>query len=128
MEIKEKLKNSLVAAVNGYVCEMLNRFGWNSEKGWWVGNDCTGIYCYDDECFISLQDIIFIVDNNVTKEDFIKWNEYVAMLNEFDITTPNLQSWVKGCPRLSQEEINHLVELRQELYDTAKDYTSKITY
>ena len=99
-------------AVADYVAALLKMYEWDDFYGFWVGDDNTGVYAYGDNYFISLSDIIYIVDNNVPFEVFDEWCEYQPGAYEVGIPVPNLPSWHKGCPRYSKEEIE---EMRRKL-------------
>ena len=55
------------------------------------------------------------IDNDAPEEEFIKWYDYCLKASEYNITTPNFISWVRGCPRTSKEKFEELDELKRQL-------------
>lgn len=121
----EQMRQNFETAVADYVAALLEQFDWVATYGYWVADDCTGIYCYGDEYFINLSDIVYIVDHGVTFETFATWYEYSNNAHEFGLTHINLQSWCMGCPHASEEEIEHLRKLKQDFFDAVKECKDK---
>lgn len=119
------IRKNFERAVSDYVAALLEKFGWDAYYGSWVADDCTGVYCYADEYFFNLGDIVYIVDNNVSLETYEEWCEYCAWAQEFRQTSPNLRSWVSGCPRASKQEMESLRKLKQGFEDTIKEYKER---
>jgi hypothetical protein len=70
---------------------------------------------------INMDDIIYCVLADVTSEQYIEWQEYICDASEFGFDTPNLRSFVRGCPRTSAETFKHLRELKETLNDAIRD-------
>ena len=60
-----------------------------------------------------------------TEKEFMEWSEYCTWANEFHQPTPNLRSWMNGCPRCSKEEMEHLTELKKKFMDDVKILAEK---
>lgn len=118
---KEKLRTDFDKAVDAYLDALVEMYGWDSYYGGWVAADRTGVYAYAEDVFINLSDIIYIVDNDVPKEEFDKWYSYCLWANDFNMTIPTLPAWVKGAPRASKAEMERLEKLRQEFNDACND-------
>ena len=88
--------------------------------GWWADNDRTGIYCYDDDFFINLSDIIYCVENEVHYSEFREWQDYCTDAMEFGFDIINLKSWHLGAPRVSKDVIKNLKKMKQDLNDYAE--------
>ena len=72
------------------------------------------MYDYGDGMIsINMDDIIYCVKNDVTEDEFMEWSDYCTWASEFKQPTPNLKSWMRGCPRCSKEEMEHLSEMRE---------------
>lgn len=66
----------------------------------WVGQDVGGVLsCQACEFFINLDDIVFIIDNNISQDDVFEWYEYNTECWYYDIPHINIKSWVNGAPR-----------------------------
>ena len=51
----------------------------------------------------------------------MEWQEYICDAAEFGFDTPNLRSFVRGCPRTSAETFKHLREIKAMLNDAIQD-------
>lgn len=76
----------------------------------WVGDEIGGVLCVSDDLFFCFGDMRYCVDNNVWNEDLMEWHDYTLRLGLIDeaIPTPNLTSWLKGCPRYSEEQLQEI--------------------
>jgi hypothetical protein len=112
-----KLRSNFDKAVEAYIDELHKQFDWSACYGYWVADDTTGIYVYADEHYLNLSDIVYIVDNKVTIDEFEEWEHYCMWAHEFNQTEPNLKSWHNGCPRAPKDEIEHLNALKKRFED-----------
>jgi hypothetical protein len=120
--IKALLRQDYEKAVNGYLCELLHMWELDAHYGYWIGDDVGGVYDYGDGSFdINLQDIIYCVLHDVTHEQYMEWQQYICDASEFGFATPNLRSFVRGCPRTPAETFKHLRELKATLNDAIRD-------
>ena len=58
---------------------------------------------------------------DVTREQYEEWQQYICDASEFGFATPNLRSFVRGCPRTPAETFQHLRELKATLNDAIRD-------
>ena len=120
--IKALLRQDYEKAVNGYLCELLRMWELDAHYGYWIGDDVGGVYDYGDGSFdINLQDIIYCVLHDITREQYQEWQDYILDASEFGFATPNLRSFVRGCPRTPAETFQHLRELKATLNDAIQD-------
>ncbi len=116
------LRDNFEKAVADYVAAFLNMYELDARYGYWVADDMTGFYVYGDSHFLSLSNLIYIVDNNVPESTIKEWEDYRIWAHEFGQTIPKLDAWVKGCPRASKEQMEHLIKLKQDFDDAVQDY------
>lgn len=108
MEMKQQYKE---------ICERYRRsltYLCNLTSSYWVADEAGGVLCIDDDgYFLSFDDVRYIVDNDIKLEEVDAWCDYNTRLRMIssDIPTINLESWHKGCPRRSEEEIKELERL-----------------
>lgn len=119
------LRQKFNAVANEYLDAFLKMFDIDESYGYWVAGEVGGQYAYGDDLFVDFSDMMYVVDNNVPKSTFDEWLGYCVFALEFGQTTPNLKSWVKGCPRLSKREIERLQKLRRDFEVTCKRYKNK---
>ena len=113
---KEKAREYFVKGCNEYLrlfCEK-HDFDYEEAKESWVANCVGDVTCVGD-IFVGMQTIITDIEMDAPEEEFIKWYDYNLVANEFGFTTPNFESWLKGCPRVSEETFKKLQGLKNDL-------------
>lgn len=125
--IKALLRQDYEKAVNGYLNELLRMWELDAYYGYWIGDDVGGVLDYGGGAFtIGMDDIIYCVENDVTREQYDEWQEYICDASEFNFPLPNLRSWMHGCPRTSQEAFEKLCKLKQNLNDAVEEEKQRI--
>ena len=114
--VKRQLKEQWQKACNGYLVELLRMWELDAYYGYWIDDETGGVYDYGDGMFtISMDDIIYCVLGDITREQYIEWQEYICDASEFGFDTPNLRSWHMGCPRTPQAVFDRLRGMKAEL-------------
>lgn len=115
---KEKAREYFVKGCNEYLrlfCEK-HDFDYEEAKESWVANCVGDVTCVGD-IFVGMQTIITDIEMNAPEEEFIKWYDYNLVAHEFGFNTPNFESWLRGCPRVSEETFKKLQGLKNDLDD-----------
>lgn len=94
-------------------------YDYEDAKDSWIGDEVGGVACIGDY-FTDIGVIIADIEMDAPEDEFIKWYDYSLVANEFGLNVPNFKSWVKGCPRTSEETLEHLRKLKQDLNDCIK--------
>lgn len=113
---KEKAREYFVKGCNEYLrlfCEK-HDFDYEEAKESWVANCVGDVTCVGD-IFVGMQTIITDIEMDAPEDEFIKWYDYNLVAHEFGFTTPNFESWLKGCPRVSEETFKKLQGLKNDL-------------
>ena len=119
--VKRMLKEQYEKACNGYLVELLRMWELDAYYGYWIGEEIGGVYDYGGGMFtIGMNDIIYCVEHDIGREQYIEWQEYICDAAEFGFDTPNLKSWIMGCPRTSQEVFKKLRKMKAELNEAIK--------
>ena len=119
--VKRLLKEQWEKACNGYLVELLRMWELDAYYGYWIGEEIGGVYDYGGGMFtIGMNDIIYCVEHDIGREQYIEWQEYCCDAAEFGFDMPNLKSWIMGCPRTSQEVFKKLREMKKILDDAIK--------
>ncbi len=119
--VKRMLKEQYEKACNGYLVELLRMWELDAYYGYWIGQEIGGVYDYGGGMFtIGMNDIIYCVEHDIGREQYIEWQEYCCDAAEFGFDMPNLKSWMMGCPRTSQEVFKKLREMKKILDDAIK--------
>ena len=120
--VKQQLKEQWRKAVRGYQAALLNMWELDAHYGYWIGDEEGGVYDYGDGMFtIGIDNMIYCVDCDITREQYEEWQQYICDASEFGFDTPNLRSFVRGCPRTPAETFQHLRELKATLNDAIRD-------
>ena len=120
--VKRQLKEQWRQAVRGYQAALLNMWELDAHYGYWIGGEEGSVYDYGDGMFtIGIDDMIYCVDCDVTREQYEEWQQYICDASEFGFDTPNLRSFGRGCPRTPAETFQHLRELKATLNDAIRD-------
>lgn len=113
---KEKAREYFVKGCNEYLrlfCEK-HDFDYEEAKESWVANCVGDVTCVGD-IFVGMQTIIADIEMDAPEAEFIKWYDYNLVAHEFGFNTPNFESWLKGCPRVSEETFKKLQGLKNDL-------------
>ena len=114
--VKRQLKEQWKQACHGFLTELLRIWELDAHYGYWIGDETGSMYDYGDGMFtISMDDIIYCVLGDITREQYMEWQEYVYEAAEYGFDTPNLRSWIRGCPRTSPETFDNLRALKADL-------------
>ena len=90
--------------------------------GYWIGNEDGTLYDYGDGMFtINMDNIIYCVEHDVTELQYQEWQDYICDAAEFGFVTPNLRSWMNGCPRTPQETFEKLRKLKADLNNAVEE-------
>lgn len=125
--LKRKLKEQYEKACHGYVTELLLMWELDAYYGYWIGEDVGGVYDYDGAFTISMEDIIYCVENDVAMEQYLKWLDYICDAAEFGFDTPNLKSWMAGCPRTDAATFKLLREMKADLNKAVEDEKGRLS-
>ena len=125
--VKLKLKEQWKQACHGFLVELLRIWELDAHYGYWIGDETGSVYDYGDGMFtIGMDDIIYCVLGDVTREQYMEWQDYCSDAAEFGLVTPNLKSYVRGCPRTDEETLKRLRELKTELRELAKKECERV--
>lgn len=116
MKEKQSLADLYARVAEAYARELVLRYFTNEEgkcEHQWEDSDHWLLNVADN--LFTLNDIRYIVDNNVPYETWKEWDRYCQRVSKFDMPMPSLHSWHKGCPRMSEEHIRQLEDMKTEL-------------
>lgn len=114
-----ELRENYDKACNAYLmafCEK-HEFDYADVARSWVGGDVGGITLCADYC-VGMSDIITDIDMDAPEEEYVKYYDYclrVGSIANGELKTPNYDSWLRGCPRIDEEQIRRLEDLQQDI-------------
>ena len=124
---KELARAHFIKGCNEYLrlfCEK-HDFDYEEAKESWVANCVGDVTCVGD-IFVGMQTIIADIEMDAPEEEFIKWYDYNLVAHEFGFTTPNFDSWLRGCPRVSDEAFKKLQGLKNDLDDAILEEKARL--
>jgi hypothetical protein len=124
--VKRMLKEQWEKACNGYLAELLRMWGLDMYYGYWNSDQPGTIYHYGETHNLTIEDIIYIVENDIEEDEVLAWEDYCLDAHEFGFDIPNLRSWHRGCPRTPQETFDHLRELKANLAKAVEEEKNRI--
>lgn len=122
---KEAMKKSYEATCKAYVNAMLKSFDVDMENCFWVSDEIGGVFAVCDLLFLNMQEIVYVVENDISYDECIAWQDYNAMASEFNFNHINLKSWHIGAPRVSQETFDRLRKMKKEIEDLCEETRNK---
>jgi hypothetical protein len=118
---KAMLREQWEKACNGYLTELLRMWELDAHYGYWIGDETGSVYDYGDGMLtINMDDIIYCVEHDIGREQYMEWQDYLCDAAEFGFDTPNLKSWMMGCPRTPPEVFEKLRKMKAELNEAIK--------
>jgi glutathione S-transferase len=125
--VKQQLKEQWKKACRDFLDELLRMWELDAHYGYWIADEDGTLYDYGDGMFtINMDNIIYCVLGDITREQYMEWQEYICDAAEFDFPLPNLRSWMRGCPRTPPEAFEKLRKLKQDLNDAVEEEKKKI--
>lgn len=106
--IKEKLKDYYTSC-NELVKEFCKKHDFDFDDVFWIAEEVGTIFSVSDY-YIDMQTAIYDLCLDADEGEFMKWYDYCLNVQILDKNIPNLnfKSWVKGCPRISEDELQKL--------------------
>ena len=123
--VKRHLKEQYDQACNAYLCELLNRWELDAHYGYWNSDRPGTIYHYGETHNLSMEDIQYIVDNDIDEDEVLQWEDYLLDAAEFGFHLPNIDAWHHGCPRTPQSTFDRLRAIKQSLADAIEQEKKK---
>ena len=117
---KEILKSNYEKACNEYLKAFCEKHGFDFQDSYWIGDRIGEIADVCSYC-VDMQTIVDDIDLEASEDEFLTWYYYCMLMRELDFKeNPNFRSWIRGCPRKSEQEIEELAkrkieELKEEL-------------
>lgn len=124
--IKKVLRCEFAVACNGYLNELLRMWELDAHYGYWNNDQPGTIYNYGETHNLTMEEIIYIVENDIEEDEVLAWEDYCLDAYEFKFETPNLRSWHMGCPRTPPETFERLRALKADLDNAVEEEKKRI--
>lgn len=109
MELISRYEN----AVNAIIEEFKKKQELTSNEGYWIGNQIGEVYDFGDAYTFDFNDVLLDIKENAVKGEIFKWRNYMLRIWQLNnmaggvlLNEINYRSWIKGCPRLTDDELN----------------------
>ena len=95
------------------------------EEDAWVAGDIGTIALIGD-FYVDIQTMIHDLENDIPKDEFIKWYDYSVDCHIYGLKFPNYENWCKGAPRYTPEEIEKVKKVYlQKIFNGIDAISSK---
>lgn len=132
----KSLKERFVSVATEYTEEFVKRHFVENEDGepvlpeyLWVGEEVGGTL-YVNDCYFSFDEIRTAIDEDIETDVLTDWYFYCSRLLTLDenIPVPNLKSWARGCPRLSEEELCQMEVEQRRIRRLQEDFRKEVDF
>ena len=115
------LKENYENACNEYLMAFCYQYELQCEEDAWVAGD-VGTIALIGDYYIDFQNMMYMLDNGIAFEEWLRWYDYSLDAHDLGLDVPNFPSWYKGCPRLTEEQIQEIKDKRRELKELIDSY------
>lgn len=81
----------------------------------WVAGQVGTTVCVNEEYYLNMEDLLLMLNNGVGFDEFLRWWDYSLECSMLELPSPNLRSWLKGCPTYTHEELDKIKEKQEEV-------------
>lgn len=76
--------------------------------------------------YVSMQDMITAVEHDVPCDKFLEWYDYTLRVRMLDLPTCNLENWLRGCLRYSEETLLGIEAAQTMVRDAEEELERRI--
>ena len=124
--VKRELKKAYEKVCNNYRDELLRMWELDAHYGYWNSDQPGTIYHYGEVHNLTMEEIIYIVDNDIEESEVMVWEDYTLDALEFGFDVPNLMAWHRGCPRVPFETYKRLRQMKASLEKFVDDEKERL--
>ena len=124
--VKRELKEGYETMCNNYRDELLRMWELDAHYGYWNSDQPGTIYHYGEVHNLTMEEIVYIVDNDIEESEVMVWEDYTLDALEFGFDTPNLMAWHRGCPRVPIETYKRLRQMKSDLEKFVDDEKERL--
>jgi hypothetical protein len=111
-------------AVNAIVEEFKKKQELSSNDGYWIANQIGEVYDFGDTYTFDFNDVLLDIKENAEKGEIFKWRNYMLRIWQLNnmaggplFSEINYRNWLRGTPRLTEEELNTIENKWKKLLD-----------
>jgi hypothetical protein len=117
----KQLKPQYEDICNAYLHAFCEKHELSLHDAYWVTGR-TGEVAGIGDYYVDMSTIRTDIDEDVPEEEWLRYYDYCLRVGEFNMTAPNYDHWLKGCPRVSDAILERLRELHTEIDNIVKEY------
>ena len=132
-----KLGDAWNEVCNAYLRRFCKIMELDYEDAYWPGGDIGSIATWEDGTAYTMDDIRYVVDNNIPKETVEAWWDYSyqiewinsvyhEMQNYKELPNVNLESYCKGARTLTKEQLDAEYDLIAKIQDAKDKFNTSI--
>lgn len=122
----QRLKENYEKACNEYLKAFCCQYEFQYDEDAWAAGD-VGTVALVGDYFIDFQDMMYMLNKGIAFEVWLRWYDYCLDAHELGLDEPNFVSWSKGCPRLTEKELQNIKDARQALEELIDLYKKNQT-
>jgi len=100
---------------------------WDVSYGYWVAEERGGLYCFNDEYAITMENIKYSVENGVSYDEFLEWNEYENFIANYGGNHINLKSWHNGYHGIPLEERERIMMEHEKIEEMKREFEKQVS-
>lgn len=111
-------------AVNAIVEEFKKKQELTSPDGYWIANQIGEVYDFGDTYTFDFNDVLLDIKENAEKGEIFKWRNYMLRIWQLNnmaggvlLSEINYRNWLRGGPRLTEEELKTIENKWKKLLD-----------
>ena len=124
--VKRKSKEAYEMACNNYRDELLRMWELDGHYGYWNSDQPGTIYHYGEMHNLTMEEIVYIVENDIEEAEVMVWEDYTLDALEFGFDVPNLMAWHRGCPRIPNATFDRLRQMKFDLEKFVDDEKERL--
>lgn len=117
---EKELLNNYYASCNALLEAFCRKQGFN--HSYWIAEEIGGVADCDEFFTFGMGDIVIDLHRNAPKGEITKWHEYNTRCMALGTNGCNYSSWLKGCPRLTDEQLESLEKAKADFEEAIRRY------
>lgn len=124
-KMEKNLKKDFENAVDAYLKAFCEMYELQYDEDCWVGRE-PGTVAEVGDYFLGFDDIRRCVDEGYEWDEVVEWYDYCVEAGMYGIATPNLKSWMMGCPHLNGPEMERIRAAKRRVSEAEAAFEAEI--
>lgn len=119
MKTNKEILTAYDEACNAVRDFIVDKHGFNGDDTFWVNNEPGGVLSCGDY-FFGMDEMITDLREDPHEDELIKWYDYHTDCLSLGLDACNFRSWLHGCPRYSDEELERVRSAKDRIRDAER--------